>query len=58
MILSRFGGLSIYAMQKTGQTDMDDNTLYRVMDNPRINRRSMLLSFARQFLHCSNKWRR
>jgi hypothetical protein len=53
MILSRFGGLSIYAMQKTGQTDMDDNTLYRVMDNPRINCRSMLLSFARQFLHCA-----
>jgi hypothetical protein len=52
MILSRFGGLSIYAMQKTGQTDMDDNTIYRLMDNPQINWRSMLLSFAGQFLRC------
>jgi hypothetical protein len=52
MILSRLGGLSLYAMQKTGQTKMDDNTMYRLMDNPAINRRSMLLSFSRQFLRC------
>jgi hypothetical protein len=52
MILSRLGGLSLYAMQKTGQAKMDDNTMYRLMNNPAISWRSMLLSFARQFLRC------
>jgi hypothetical protein len=50
MILSRLGGLSLYVMQKTGQAKMDDNTMYRLMNNPAISWRSMLLSFARQFL--------
>jgi hypothetical protein len=52
MLLSRFGGLSIYAMQKTGQTNMDDNTIYRLMDNPIIDWRSIVRLFAHQFMRC------
>jgi hypothetical protein len=52
LVLARLGGLSVYAMQKTGQLSMDDNTLYRMMNNPLVNWRSILLSFARQFLRC------
>jgi hypothetical protein len=52
LILSRFGGLSVYAAQKTGNIPMDDNTLYRLMNNPLVNWRSLLLSFAKQFLKC------
>ena len=52
LILSRIGGLSVYATQKTGHLQMDDNTLYRMMNNPLIDWKSILLSFAKQFLHC------
>ena len=52
LILSRFGGLSIYATQKTGNLQMDDNTIYRLMNNPLIDWKSILLSFAKQFLQC------
>ena len=52
LILSRFGGLSVYAMQKTGNLKMDDNTMYRLMNNQFIDWRSILLLFARQFLGC------
>lgn len=52
MILSRMGGLSIYSMQQTGQLEMDDNTLYRLMNNPLVNWKSILLAFARQFIRC------
>jgi hypothetical protein len=41
-------------MQKTGQLEMDDNTLYRLMNNPFINWRSILFSFVRQFFQCVN----
>jgi len=51
-ILNRFGGLSVYAAQKTGNLDMDENTIYRFMNNPLINWRSILLSFSKQFLKC------
>jgi hypothetical protein len=52
MILSRLGGMSIYAMQQTGNLDMDDNTVYRLMNNPLINWKMILLSFAGQFIRC------
>jgi hypothetical protein len=31
---------------------MDDNTIYRLMNNPLINWKSMLLLFVKQFLKC------
>jgi hypothetical protein len=49
LILSRVGGLSVYAAQKTGQLKMDDNTMYRLMNNHLIDWKSILLSFARQY---------
>ena len=52
LILSRFGGLSVYASQKTGNLQMDDNTIYRLMNNQLIDWKSILLSFAKQFLAC------
>ena len=52
LILSRLGGLSIYAAQKTGNLQMDDNTIYRMLNNPFIDWKSILLSFAKQFLKC------
>jgi hypothetical protein len=52
LILSRLGGLSVYAAQKTGHLAMDDNTIYRLMNNPLIDWKSILLSFAKQFLRC------
>jgi len=52
LILSRFGGLSVYAAQKTGNLPMDDNTIYRMMNNQLIDWGSILLSFAKQFLKC------
>jgi len=52
LILSRFGGLSVYAAQKTGNLEMDDNTIYRLMNNQFVDWRSILLSFAKQFIKC------
>jgi hypothetical protein len=52
LILSRLGGKSVYAMQKTGNLQMDDNTMYRLMNNQLINWKSILLTFAKQFLRC------
>jgi len=52
LILSRFCGMSVYAAQKTGHLPMDDNTIYRLMNNPLIDWKSILLSFAKQFLQC------
>jgi hypothetical protein len=52
LILSRFGGLSVYAAQKTGHLKMDDNTMYRLMDNPLVDWKSILIAFAQQFLKC------
>jgi hypothetical protein len=52
LLLSRFGGLSVYAAQKTGSLQMDDNTIYRLMNKQLIDWKSILLSFARQFLTC------
>ncbi|MDR1882749.1 MAG: hypothetical protein LBR26_08210 [Prevotella sp.] len=55
LILCRLGGISVYAAQKTGNLHMDDNTIYRLMNNPLINRKSIVLSFAGQFLRCAAK---
>jgi hypothetical protein len=55
LILCRLGGVSVYAAQKTGNLHMDDNTMYRLMNNPLINWKSIILSFARQFLRCAAK---
>ena len=52
LVLSRLGGLSVYAAQKTGNLEMDDNTIYRLMNNQRIDWKSILLSFAKQFIKC------
>ena len=52
LILSRLGGVSVYAAQKTGNLEMDDNTIYRLMNNPLINWKSILLLFSKQFLKC------
>jgi len=52
LILCRLGGLSVYAAQKTGNLQMDDNTIYRLMNNQLIDWKSILLSFAKQFLKC------
>jgi hypothetical protein len=52
LLLSRLGGLSIYAAQKTGNLQMDDNTIYRLMNNHLLDWKSILLSFAKQFLNC------
>jgi hypothetical protein len=52
MILSRLGGLSVYAAQKTGDLQMDDNTIYDLQNNPLVDWKSILLSFAKQFLKC------
>jgi hypothetical protein len=48
----RFGGMSLYSMQQTGRLKMDDNTLYRLMNNPLINWKSIITAFAKQFLRC------
>jgi len=52
LILGRLGGLSVYAAQKTGNLQMDDNTIYRLMNNQLVDWKSILLSFAKQFLKC------
>ena len=52
LILSRFGGLSVYAAQKTGNLSMDDNTIYRLMNNQLIDWKSIVLSFSKQFIKC------
>jgi hypothetical protein len=41
LILSRLGGLSVYAAQKTGNLQMDDNTIYRLVNNQLVDWKSM-----------------
>jgi hypothetical protein len=53
MCLFRFHGLSINAIQKLGVNYLckaDDNTFYRLMNNPLVQWRKLLLSFATQFI--------
>jgi hypothetical protein len=52
LILSRLGGMSIYAMRQTGNLGMDENTMYRLMNNPLVDWMRLLQSFAKQFIHC------
>jgi hypothetical protein len=52
MILSRLGGMSVSGMQQTGRLGMDENTIYRLMNNPSVDWKSLLLSFAKQFMSC------
>jgi hypothetical protein len=50
LILTRLGGMSVRAMQQTGCLEMDDNTMYRCMNSTKINWKSVVLAFAKQFL--------
>jgi hypothetical protein len=52
LILSRLSGLSVCSAPKTGNSVMDENTIYRLMNNPLINWRAILLSFSKQFIQC------
>jgi hypothetical protein len=50
LILCRFRGLSIYSMYKSGQMQIDENTLYRMMNHSEMNWRSLLRGMSQQFL--------
>jgi len=53
MCIYRLRGLSIWAMQKNGIHGIfpgDENGFYRIMNNPKMNWRKLLLSFAKQFV--------
>lgn len=39
-------------MQPTGHSGMDDNTMYRLMNNPLVDWKRLLLSFTKQFIRC------
>ncbi|GHV60817.1 hypothetical protein FACS1894195_0230 [Bacteroidia bacterium] len=54
LILQRLGGISVNVAQKTGLSEMDDNTDYRLMNNEFVNWRG-LLSFAKQFVRCAKE---
>jgi len=49
LILCRFRGLSIYSMYRSGQMQIDENTLYRMMNHSQMNWRGLLLGVAMQF---------
>ncbi|MFA5475896.1 MAG: transposase [Bacteroidales bacterium] len=52
LIMYRLRGASVWAMQKTGTLALfhgDENTIYRLMNNPLMNWRKLLMSFAKQF---------
>lgn len=55
LILIRLGGSSVYAGMKTGPVPMDDNTLYRALNDARVDWRKMLMSFALQFTRVVNR---
>jgi hypothetical protein len=50
LLLARFQGLSVYSMLKTCQKQIDDNTLYRMMNHCGMDWRSLLTGVAKQFL--------
>ena len=50
LILCRFRGLSIYSMYQSGQKQIDENTLYRMMNHSGMDWRSLLRGMAQQFL--------
>lgn len=55
LILCRFRGLSIYAMRKSGLTQIDENTLYRIMNNTLMDWRSLVRGMAQQFMRIVSK---
>jgi hypothetical protein len=58
MCLFRIKGLSIWAMQKTGNNRLfnaDENTFYRLMNNSQVEWRKILNSFAKQFSSITKK---
>jgi hypothetical protein len=50
LILCRFHGLSIYSRYKSGQKQLDENTLYRMMNHSLMDWRAALRGMAMQFL--------
>ncbi len=53
LLIFRLRGESIYSMQgraKNFLEKIDDNTFYRLMNNPWMNWRKLLISFAKQFV--------
>ena len=58
LCLFRLRGMSIWANQKINGTKMfegDENSLYRLMNNSKMNWRKLLLSFTKQFIHITEK---
>jgi hypothetical protein len=55
LIFIRLEGMSINGETKTGNSTIDDNTFYRTLNDPRIDWRKMLLSFALQFTRIIKK---
>ena len=55
LIFIRLQGTSINGEVKTGNSTIDDNTFYRTLNDPRIDWRKMLLSFALQFTRIVKK---
>jgi len=55
LILCRFRGLSVYSMYKSGQMQIDENSIYRMMNHSQMNWRSLLLSVAMQFLRIARQ---
>lgn len=55
LIFIRLEGMSINGEMKTGNSTIDDNTFYRTLNDPRIDWRKMLLSFALQFTRIIKK---
>lgn len=52
LIMFRLRGKSIWSLQKTNVNCIavcDDNTFYRLMNNPLMNWRKLLMGFAKQF---------
>ncbi|MEI7501587.1 MAG: transposase [Bacteroidota bacterium] len=58
LCLYRIKGCSIWAMQRLGGNiffEGDENSIYRLMNNPRMKWRKLLMSFARQFVSLTQK---
>ena len=55
LIMSRFRGLSVYAMCRSGQLQIDENTVYRMMNHCRMSWRSLLYGMAIQFIRITKQ---
>lgn len=52
LCMCRLRGLTVWTMQRSGCSGFfsgDENTIYRMMNNPFMNWRKLLMSFAKQF---------